>query len=81
MLLKLRALRDSNLNDDVIRLGHYAGRPTTNLLGYSSVDSGVRVAFQQVLEDLWVYPTQSEKGRGVQGMLDGKVVKEMLVVG
>lgn len=81
LLLKLRTLNQVHLQDDIIRLAHYAGRPTTNLLGYASEDELVRVSYKQVLEDLWAYPVANEKGRGALSLLGGNIVKEMLAVG
>lgn len=85
LLLKLQAVQgwkeDEGITDNTLKLAHYAGRSTANLLGYQSKTSGVKTAFEQFLEDIWVYPKSDVGRQGNGGILSGRITTEMLRIG
>jgi len=82
LLLKFKMIRCPTgcveLSQDNFRMAHFANRSTESLIGYGLPGMPVVTSFEQVLGDLWSYPTTEKDARGPAGLLTGKLAAEML---
>jgi hypothetical protein len=79
LLLKFKMLQNGcelPLTQDNLRMAHFAGRATADLVGYQLPGVEVKTAFEQVVADMWTYPAVEDKGPSA--LLTGKIAAEML---
>jgi hypothetical protein len=79
LLLKFKMLQNGcqlPLTPDNLRMAHFAGRATADLVGYELPGVEVKTAFERVVADMWTYPAAAD--RGPNALLTGKIAAEML---
>jgi hypothetical protein len=82
LLLKFKMLQNPTnwvpLTNDNLRMALFAKRSTESLIGYGSPKIAVNASYEQVIGDLWIYPTVKENAKGPSSILGGNIAAEML---
>ncbi|CUS14036.1 unnamed protein product [Tuber aestivum] len=81
-LFRFRALRaavypnEAKLDDDMLVIAHFAGRPISGLLGYQAPSTGLRTSYEQVLED--IYQLENPAVDSSRSLVGAQFVPEIL---